>query len=91
MTVPTQLSRTREQIHDTLWRLAAKHADKEVAQIGPNSRMVHDLGADSLAMVEFSMELEDELGVPLPEELLEKPDVTLAEIEAALTNGEPPR
>jgi len=73
-----------EKIHETVWSLAAKHSGKEVKDIRPESRLVQDLGADSLTVVEFSMELEEELDVALPETLLDRPDLTMAEVESAL-------
>jgi len=77
---------TPEKIHEVIWSLAAKHSDKKITEIRPESRLVQDLGADSLTVVEFSMELEEELGVTLPESLLDKKDLTLAEVEKAVLN-----
>ena len=73
-----------EKIHETVWSLAAKHSGKEVKDIRPESRLVQDLGADSLTVVEFSMELEEELDVALPETLLDRPDLTMGEVEKAV-------
>ena len=84
MSTPTQPALTRAKIHETLWRLAVKQTNKDPSQIEAGSRMIHDLGADSLAMVEFGMELEEELGITPPEEPLENPEVTLGEIEERL-------
>jgi acyl carrier protein len=75
---------TRNQIHDTLWDLASKVSGKDSSQLGPGSRLVHDLGADSLAMVEFSMEIEERLGVSLPDDMMENPELTLGEVEEAI-------
>jgi acyl carrier protein len=63
---------TRERIHEVIWTLAAKHSDKEVSEIRPESRLIQDLGADSLTVVEFSMELEEELGLTFPDNVLDK-------------------
>ena len=84
MTTSSKRVLTREQIHDSLWNLAAQHTGKDRNEITPASRLVHDLGADSLGVVELSMELEEELGVTLPEELLDNPQVTMAEVEQSL-------
>jgi acyl carrier protein len=73
-----------EQIHETIWSLAAKHAGKDMKEIRPESRLVQDLGADSLTVVEFSMELEEELNVTFPETLLDKQDLTMADVEKAV-------
>src|SRR5207244_4396607 len=56
------LTLTPERIHEVMWSLAAKHSDKVISQIRPESRLIQDLGADSLTVVEFSMDLEEELG-----------------------------
>jgi acyl carrier protein len=73
-----------EKIHETIWSLAAKHSGKDVKDIKPKSRLVQDLGADSLTVVEFSMELEEELDLTFPEKLLDKQDLTLADVEKAV-------
>ena len=73
-----------EKIHKTIWSLAAKHSGKDVNEIKPESRLVQDLGADSLTVVEFSMELEEELDLTFPETLLDKQDLTLADVEKAV-------
>jgi acyl carrier protein len=73
-----------EKIHETIWSLAAKHSGKDVKEIRPESRLVQDLGADSLTVVEFSMELEEELDVTLPETILDKQDLTIADVEKAV-------
>lgn len=75
---------TPEKIHETIWSLAAKHSDKDVLEIRPDSRLVQDLGADSLTVVEFSMELEEELGLTFPDTVLDKPNLTMADVEKAV-------
>ncbi|MGB9769234.1 MULTISPECIES: acyl carrier protein [Caldisericum] len=44
--------------------------DKE--KITNDSRYVEDLGADSLALVDIAMALEDEFGMKIPDEDIEK-------------------
>jgi acyl carrier protein len=78
------LTLTPEKIHEIIWSLAAKHSNKDVTQIRPESRLVQDLGADSLTVVEFSMELEEELGLTFPETVLDKKDLTMADVEKAV-------
>ncbi len=80
------LTLTPEKIHEIIWSLAAKHSNKDITQIRPESRLVQDLGADSLTVVEFSMELEEELELTLPETVLDKKDLTLADVEKAVLN-----
>jgi acyl carrier protein len=74
---------TSEKIHETIWSLAAKHSDMDVTKIQPESRLVQDMGADSLTVVELSMELEEELGLTFPETILDKNDLTMADVEKA--------
>jgi acyl carrier protein len=78
------LTLTPEKIHEMIWSLAGKHSNKDITQIRPESRLVQDLGADSLTVVEFSMELEEELGLTFPETVLDKKELTLAEVEKAV-------
>ena len=48
--------------------LIADKLVKKVEQIQPTSRLVEDLGADSLDVVELIMTFEDEFGIALPDE-----------------------
>ncbi len=52
--------------------LIAEKLNKKVADINLNSRLVEDLGADSLDIVELIMAFEDEFGISLPDEEVEK-------------------
>ena len=53
-------------------KLIAEKLNKKVDQITPASRLVEDLGADSLDVVELIMAFEDEFGVSLPDEDIAK-------------------
>ncbi len=75
---------TPEKIREVIWTLAAKHSDVPISDIRPESRLVQDLGADSLTVVEFSMELEEELGLTFPETILDNSSLTIAEVEKAV-------
>ncbi len=48
--------------------LVAEKLGKKVEDVKPTSRLVEDLGADSLDVVELIMAFEDEFGVSLPDE-----------------------
>lgn len=52
-------------------------------KITPDSKIVDDLGADSLDVVELLSQLEDEFSVVIPDEEIEKL-VTVADVAAAL-------
>lgn len=51
--------------------LIADKLNKKVESISLNSRLVEDLGADSLDIVEMIMAFEDEFGISLPDEDVE--------------------
>lgn len=52
--------------------LIADKLNKKIDQITPASRLVEDLGADSLDVVELIMAFEDEFGISLPDEDIAK-------------------
>lgn len=84
MTTSSKPAVTRQQVHEVLWSLAAKHTDREPNTIQPSNRLVQDLGADSLEVVELQLELEEKLGITLPDEVADNPTLTLGEIEEAI-------
>lgn len=49
-------------------KMIAKKLGKKTEDINLNSRLVEDLGADSLDVVELLMVLEDEYGITIPDE-----------------------
>ena len=87
MTTSSKQVLTRQQVHELLWSLVAKHTDRDASTIQPSSRLVQDLGADSLEMVELTMELEEKLGITLPEDVADRPNLTLREIEDAICSA----
>jgi len=52
--------------------LVAEKLNKKVTDIKMESRLVEDLGADSLDIVELIMEFEDEFEISLPDEEVAK-------------------
>jgi len=48
--------------------IIAKTLNKNAKDINQNTRLVEDLGADSLDVVELLMLLEDEYGITIPDE-----------------------
>jgi acyl carrier protein len=84
MTVANKPPLTAERIHEVLWKMVAQRAGEDPAKLTPELRLLQDLGNDSLDVAELAMELEDELGVTLPNEALDNPDLTLGELEQAL-------
>ena len=59
-------------IKDRVFKIVVKHFGVTADKITDNTNFVDDLGADSLANVEFVMDLEDEFGIEIPEDVAEK-------------------
>lgn len=57
-----------EKVRDII----AKHLDLDAANIHEDSRLVEDLNADSLDLVELVMDMEEEFEVQIPDEQLPK-------------------
>lgn len=53
---------------DKVKEMLANQLNIEVDKIKPTSRIVEDLGADSLDNIEMLMALEDEFGITVPDE-----------------------
>lgn len=54
-----------------------------VEKVAPNAKIVDDLGADSLDVVELLSQLEDEYGITIPDDEVENL-VTVADVAAAV-------
>lgn len=52
-------------------RILCNSLDRDPGEITPDSRLVEDLGADSLDSVELVMVLEDELGIEIDDSELD--------------------
>jgi acyl carrier protein len=52
--------------------LIAKKLGVDVSKVVENANLINDLGADSLDQVELVMELEEKLGIEIPEEKAQK-------------------
>ena len=55
-------------IFEKVQKLLASQLNLEEGKISANSKLIEDLGADSLDMVEMLMTLEDEFGISIPDE-----------------------
>ena len=53
-------------------RVIVEQLDCDAASIKPESNIIDDLGADSLAIVELVLKLEETFGISIPEEETEK-------------------
>ena len=55
-------------IFEKVQKLLASQLNLEEGKISANSKLIEDLGADSLDMVEMLMTLEDEFGISISDE-----------------------
>ena len=62
----------REEIQTKLIELAAEQAGVNHAEITPATHFVNDLNFDSLDRVEYAMEVEDEFGMSVSDDEVEK-------------------
>jgi acyl carrier protein len=74
---------TRQQIHEAVWELVAQQAGVDVSELRPGSRLSEDLGMDSLDVTEVVMELEERLGIHVPDDALPE-GLTLGKVEDIL-------
>ena len=63
--------------------MLAEALNKPIEEITPDAKIVNDLGADSLDVVELLSQLEDEYGIIIPDEEVENL-VTVADVAAEL-------
>ena len=63
---------TREEIQQKIIHIAAERVGANPADVTPATHFVNDLNFDSLEAVEFTMEVEDEFKVSVPDEQVEK-------------------
>jgi acyl carrier protein len=64
----TQPSAAALSVQDRILRCVAQVLAKTPEQVSPQARLIDDLGADSLDLVELMYVLEDELGMKLDKE-----------------------
>ena len=63
---------TREEIQQKIIAIAAEYADKKPEEVTLASHFINDLEYDSLQVVEFTMAVEDELELSVPDEKAEE-------------------
>lgn len=66
--IKTENKSTYERVIDA----AVKQLSADKNKIDENTRFVEDLGADSLDITQFVMAVEDEFGIEIPNEDIEK-------------------
>ena len=55
-------------MQEKIIQMIAKKLGKKVEDVKPESKLIDDLGADSLDIVELLMELEDSYGITIPDQ-----------------------
>lgn len=58
----------KKEVSGRVFELAAEHGAVDVATITPDTHFVNDLNFDSLDAVEFTMDVEDEFEIAVPDE-----------------------
>jgi acyl carrier protein len=64
----------KPQVSRRVIELAAEQVDADPTRLTPHTHFVNDLNYDSLEVVEFTMKLEDEFEISVPDEAAEKLD-----------------
>lgn len=59
-------------VFDKIKAILAEQLDVDENSITPDSLIVEDLGADSLDAIDIVMSVEDEFGIEVPDEIVEK-------------------
>lgn len=61
-----------ESVYDKIRDIVCDALGVQADQVNPTARFMQDLGADSLAIVEMIMKIEEDLEVEIPDEEAEK-------------------
>jgi acyl carrier protein len=56
------------KIEDKVRKLIAEKLDVDISEVVPEANLIDDLGADSLAIVELIMTMEEEFDIEVPDE-----------------------
>lgn len=54
-----------QTVYDTTRKLITSYLRVPLEELGPDSHVVDDLGADSLALVELGFQISEQFGVPM--------------------------
>ncbi|HOO97350.1 MAG TPA: acyl carrier protein [Caldisericia bacterium] len=63
---------TDNELFEQMKEIIADKLGVDATKVAPESKFMEDLGADSLGLVDVTMELEDKFGVAIPDEDLPK-------------------
>jgi acyl carrier protein len=73
---------TRDAIRSDLWEVFEQHA-QDGAAFSDSSRLVADLGIDSLGVMELVADIEDKFSLTIPDEALREVE-TIADVRVAI-------
>jgi acyl carrier protein len=74
---------TRDQIRAEVIAILEPHAQSSETEVTASSRLVADLGVDSLGVMEVVAELEDKFGLTIPDDALREVD-TIGDVAKAI-------
>ena len=77
------MSWSREQVRLEVIAILKPHSQAPETEVGESSRLVADLGVDSLGVMEIVAELEDKFKLTIPDESLREVD-TIADVARAV-------
>ena len=60
---------TREEIYEALSKTLSEELEIDASKISMEAEFKNDLNADSLHLIELAMELEDNYGIAIPDEV----------------------
>jgi acyl carrier protein len=60
---------TREEIYEALSKTLSEELEIDASKISMEANFKNDLNADSLHLIELAMELEDNYGIAIPDEV----------------------
>lgn len=63
---------SEQDIKQKVFELVSEHLGVDIEKITDDTSFINDLGADSLDIVELVMDLEEEFGVKIPEDIADK-------------------
>lgn len=77
---------TREEVFSKVANIIAKHFEVEPEKITDQLSIKDDLNADSISVMEFVLELEDEFGTEISDEEAEKIETVGGAVDYILSN-----
>lgn len=76
----------REEVFQKVANIIAKHFDTDIDQVTDQMSIKDDLNADSISVMEFVLELEDEFGTEISDEDAEQIETVGGAVDYILTH-----